>query len=559
MNKLRMNLMTVAVSTALSVAATAAVAAPWTYRGSLTDSGQPANGSYDLRVTLLNEGSNAALSSPVTLHQVPVTDGAFSVEVDFGIDLGKAPAMRLKTEVAQGASAFVELGEPTHFDAKAALGKSLCWNTDGNDGTSTNTNFLGTTDSAGLVLRTNNASTLSLLPSSLIFNNLPITANVIAGSSTNALTTIFAGLRGATIAGGGMPFNSDPDFTDEGPNLVSDSYGTVSGGFNNIAGDSGNSSFNAGYATVSGGRSNVAGALGAVVGGGRINIASGIFDTVGGGDNNTASGTRSVVGGGANNTATGITSTVGGGSVNVASGLSSTVGGGVSNIASGERSTVSGGLNNCAGGDFSWAGGRRAKVRPGNEAVDGACVAPAGNPVGHEGTFMWGGAIDSDFTSTGANQFAVRSNSVFFGDVNASSVSIPIGRFLHTSTGAGLSTGGTWTNASSRSLKTAFQGIDPMAVLAKVASLPLGTWAYKNSEEGRHLGPTAEDFQSAFGLGGDGKSIATVDADGVALAAIQGLNQKFDTERAALSDENAALKAALKALEARLQVLEENR
>jgi flagellar biosynthesis/type III secretory pathway protein FliH len=42
------------------------------------------------------------------------------------------------------------------------------------------------------------------------------------------------------------------------------------------------------------------------------------------------------------------------------------------------------------------------------------------------------------------------------------------------------------------------------------------------------MGPTAQDFQAAFGLGSDEQCIGTVDADGVALAAIQGLNEKVE-------------------------------
>jgi hypothetical protein len=38
----------------------------------------------------------------------------------------------------------------------------------------------------------------------------------------------------------------------------------------------------------------------------------------------------------------------------------------------------------------------------------------------------------------------------------------------------------------------------------------------------RRVGPTAEEFHEAFALGRDEKSIASVDAQGVALAAIQG-------------------------------------
>ena len=39
----------------------------------------------------------------------------------------------------------------------------------------------------------------------------------------------------------------------------------------------------------------------------------------------------------------------------------------------------------------------------------------------------------------------------------------------------------------------------------------------------KHFGPTAEDFHAAFQLGQSSETIGTVDADGVALAAIQGL------------------------------------
>jgi len=38
----------------------------------------------------------------------------------------------------------------------------------------------------------------------------------------------------------------------------------------------------------------------------------------------------------------------------------------------------------------------------------------------------------------------------------------------------------------------------------------------------------AQDFRAAFGLGENDPTITTVDADGVALAAIQGLNAKLE-------------------------------
>lgn len=124
---------------------------------------------------------------------------------------------------------------------------------------------------------------------------------------------------------------------------------------------------------------------------------------------------------------------------------------------------------------------------------------------------------------------------------------------------ATLSNGGVWTNASSRTLKTGFVPINPLDMLSKVMSLPLSTWTYKGSTEGTHLGPMAEDFKAIFGLAGDGKSIGTVDADGVALAAIQGLNLKLsqaEQENRLLREELSAAKAAF---EVRLQALEGKR
>jgi hypothetical protein len=47
----------------------------------------------------------------------------------------------------------------------------------------------------------------------------------------------------------------------------------------------------------------------------------------------------------------------------------------------------------------------------------------------------------------------------------------------------------------------------------------------------RHLGPTAQDFHAAFNVRPDDWPFTTVDADGVALAAIQGLDQKVHGRR----------------------------
>jgi hypothetical protein len=73
-------------------------------------------------------------------------------------------------------------------------------------------------------------------------------------------------------------------------------------------------------------------------------------------------------------------------------------------------------------------------------------------------------------------------------------------------------------------------------VLEAVRNMPVETWTYKKgiADEGRHIGPYAEDFQAATGKG-DGKSIPVVDAIGVTLGAIRELDEKVSKmERGAI-------------------------
>ena len=70
------------------------------------------------------------------------------------------------------------------------------------------------------------------------------------------------------------------------------------------------------------------------------------------------------------------------------------------------------------------------------------------------------------------------------------------------------------------------------------------------------MGPSAQDFRAAFGLGHSDRMISTVDADGVALAAIQGLNRKLEREVESLAARNADLETALTKLDAKLRAFE---
>ena len=107
---------------------------------------------------------------------------------------------------------------------------------------------------------------------------------------------------------------------------------------------------------------------------------------------------------------------------------------------------------------------------------------------------------------------------------------------------------------SDRNVKERFEAVDPQVILAAVATLPIERWSYKR-EPVRHLGPMAQDFTAAFGLGADDRHIFPLDAAGVALAAIQELQalaraqaSRLDTlerELTALRSETTSLQVEL--------------
>src|SRR5262249_36112120 len=107
------------------------------------------------------------------------------------------------------------------------------------------------------------------------------------------------------------------------------------------------------------------------------------------------------------------------------------------------------------------------------------------------------------------------------------------------------------TLACDMNVKDNFSSIDTRAVLEKLAGMPIREWNYKiDPTSVRHVGPTSQDFREAFELNGDDESnIASVDAQGIALAAIKGLNEKLNAE-------NTQLRRSLADLERRLAALE---
>ena len=433
-------------------------------------------------------------------------------------------------------------------------GSADAWSRVGNAGTLTGTNFLGTTDNIALEFRVNNTRALRVEPSST-------SPNLIGGQAGNAVTP---GVAGATIAGGGDPADGSDANTNPDTNRVTDSFGTVSGGANNQAGDAAGSTTDRKYATVGGGQSNTAsggsatvsggasntasGGLG-FIGGGITNVGSGVLSTIGGGQSNTASGNTATIAGGYTNQATNSYSSIGGGANNTASDAYSTVGGGRNNTASGFDSTVIGGAFNVASGFDATAVGGQGNVAAGDGSFVAGFSAKNSNTA-HKGVFLYADRSGGgDFSSVAANEFAVRASGGFRFRTN-----------LQATTGCNLPAGsGVFSCTSDRNQKRDFSTVDGRAVLAKLAAMPISTWSYK-AEEGhvRHMGPTAQDFRAAFALGTDDKSIGHIDEAGVSLAAIQGLYQVLqekDARIAALESDAARRAAALRDVEARQEDL----
>ncbi len=327
-------------------------------------------------------------------------------------------------------------------------------------------------------------------------------------------------------------------------NTASGHYATIGGGYNNAA--SGED------ATVGGGQYNTASGWRATIGGGGENAASKLDATIGGGGHNIAGGERATIGGGSSNAASGWSATIGGGEFNTASGYDATVGGGRYNTASGDYATISGGQNNTASANCSVVAGGCTLSALGAHSFAAGYRAQAL----HAGTFVWADASETDFVSQRENQFRVQAGGGARFDVNDGAwieIYAQDERLINTSSGAYLSASGVWNEPSDRNLKAGFAPVDTAQVLAGVVELPISTWSYRVDEPTvRHIGPVAQDFYAAFGLGQDERHIASLDASGVALAAIQALA----TENATLRAENAVQQEQIDSLESRLSALE---
>ncbi|MGZ4962919.1 MAG: beta strand repeat-containing protein, partial [Limisphaerales bacterium] len=347
------------------------------FSGTLASGGLPANGNYDMSFQLFPQAVGGTASSAIlNANAINVTNGQFTVSLDMGsvfdgssdfwMELGAKPA---------GSSGSLVIVTPRIPIVASALALFATKAGSVVSGNIINPNFLGTTNATPFDLFAHNQRAFRLDGSGQ-------DPNIIGGNSGNF---IGAGAIGATISGGGTI-----GFT----NRVLGSYGTISGGLNNLA---------SGYAaTVAGGQQNTAtgqssaalGGYGNVAGGdysvaaGTLNRATAATAAAVGGSANTASGINSFVSGGTNSVS-GNASSSPGGSLNLISGSFSFISGGQANTNSGNYSFIAGGSSNATTQNFTFAAGRRAKAN-------------------HQGAFVLADSQDLDFASTANNQLIVR-------------------------------------------------------------------------------------------------------------------------------------------------------
>lgn len=458
-------LLSTALVAALAFSAGTTQAASFTYHGSLQDSGKPAEGSYDIELTLYSAASGGSvIGGPLVMYKVPVSAGSFNTEADFG-PLAKSfdqafIGVRVRN-AGKGEFAALETRAPV----SAATTTSVCpgaWTLYGNGGTvpgtGANQNYIGTADAKNLVFGVNGVQVAQFdTNNNFAIQSAPIDpyTELTVGGNPGGYANIFMHQYGLSSG-------------------ILMTTGDATSDVNNDAG------FYLDQYNGSGGQAR------------RFEIAG-----------NT-------------------------GAVNIYSNLGFV---GTHNQEARFR-LFSGDPNTAEAEEFQLYLTRY-------DGTNGLAFAVAPHqPSGGTLTTGLNGAQPGGFLRA-----------------------LTVGTDTTNGNGAYLSPGGTWTNTSSRTLKEAFAQIDAGAILDKLVALPISTWQYKNNDaEGTHLGPVAEDFKAAFGLGNDERHISTVDEEGVALAAIQGLNAKLQEQNNALRSEKDAeiadLQAKLGALSARLTKLE---
>lgn len=206
---------------------------------------------------------------------------------------------------------------------------------------------------------------------------------------------------------------------------------------------------------------------------------------------------------------------------------------GVSAVAVGKE-TVASGIASFAAGAYSTA--------TGNYSVALGHHADA-SPLG---AFVFADSTNQTVSATANNQFLARASGGVRFYTNAA-----------LSAGVTLAPGGSsWQMVSDRNMKTAFATLDGEDILAKLATVEVSSWVYKEEvAKPRHIGPMAQDFYAAFGLGTSDTSVNSLDLDGVNMAAVQALELRT-RELAQTTKKVADLEAEVTSLRDDLERLE---
>ncbi|MDY0019792.1 MAG: tail fiber domain-containing protein [Anaerolineae bacterium] len=188
---------------------------------------------------------------------------------------------------------------------------------------------------------------------------------------------------------------------------------------------------------------------------------------------------------------------------------------------------------------------------------------------GNVGVGTWSPAYPLELETTGKDailaaqrtdgataQVAALADSVQIGSITNHGVDFVVNdeTVMALDAGGNLTLDGALIESSDVNIKENFAPVDGQEILACLAEMPITTWNYSADDDAvRHMGPMAQDFYAAFGLGADERHIAPLDANGVALVALQELNRTVEVQDVHIADleqQNADLEARVAALEA---------
>ena len=533
-----MSLRPLPILLAAALASPAIQAASYTYHGDLMDGDAPAEGAYDLRVrAFANPDASKALDEATELPDVAVNEGRFSIALDLPEDPDGVTWVQVELRKSDSGEAYERLGDPQPI-AKVNSTCPGAWALDGNSGVPAGS-YLGVTGTYSRLYL--NA------PYGVDING--ITVPVKAGAGPDAKGSGPDDFADLTVhAKSTVPYSVDSADL----HLLSGSGKRAVFSVSDTSGNAALSSYFGGIDFVDGIYNTTQNnGLAPFVFSGRLHsraVGNSPTDTSGGIWFDDERANASFVGRGDNQSDwTGIFEATGGWRFtahdNGAFGFNT----GVTALpAHSFRAIADGGVEfNLESPTVNYDASFGTRPVSGDADFDAILGSRSGKTAR---ITLWdnSGLVQIHTYDAGDTRFSLGSSGTGIA-----------GRYLITdANGAHLTTGGSWTNGSSRAFKQAFEAIDASDILTRVLQLPLSRWRYRNSDEGMHLGPMAEDFAAAFGLGGSPQHISTVDADGVALAAIQGLNTKLEYENAALRNETEALRAALDDMLARLSALE---